>query len=71
MGLNSTYLSEKGCAANVCYLKGQDGIQQGAEVHYYALPSKAMTETMFQMAATYDKSWGPFERMHVYEDLFF
>lgn len=68
VGLNSTYLSEKSCAANVCYLKGQDGIQQGAEVHYYALPSKAMMEAMFQKAATYDKSWGPFEQIHVYED---
>ena len=68
VGLNSTYLSEKGCAANVCYLKGQDGIQQGAPAEYYALPSKAMMEAMFKMAANYDKSWGPFEQMHVYED---
>ena len=68
VGLNSTYLSEKGCAANICYLKGQDGIQQGAEVHYYALPSQAMMAAIFKMAATYDKSWGPFEQMYVYDD---
>ena len=68
VGLNSTYLSDKGCAANICYLKGQDGIQQGAEVHYYALPSRAMMEAMFDKAATYEKSWGPFEQMHIYED---
>ena len=68
VGLNSTYLKDKESAAYKCYQKGQSGVQQGAEVYYYALPSQAMMEAMFTMSATQETSWGPFEPMKIYED---